>query len=60
MKRILLAIALTGFAFAASAQANPPAEEPEEAASTSLKAEAKADAKTDRFCIRETGSRISA
>lgn len=60
MKRILLAIALTGFALAAVAQANPPAEEPEEAASTSLKAEAKADAKTDRYCVRETGSRITA
>jgi outer membrane cobalamin receptor len=60
MKRILLAIALTGFAFAAAAQGNPPAEEPEEAASTSLKAEAEADAKTDRYCIRETGSRIVA
>jgi outer membrane cobalamin receptor len=60
MKRLLLAMALTGFAFAAAAQGNPPTEEPEEAASTSLKAEADADAKIDRFCVRETGSRITA
>ena len=60
MKRLLLAMALSGFALAAAAQGNPPAEEPEEAASTSLEAEAEADAKTDRFCIRETGSRITA
>lgn len=60
MKRLLLAIALTGFASFAVAQGNPPADEPEEADSTSLKAEAKADAKTDRYCIRETGSRITA
>jgi len=60
MKRLLLAMALSGFALAATAQANPPAEEPEEAASASLDAEAKADAKTDRFCVRQTGSRVTA
>jgi outer membrane cobalamin receptor len=60
MKRFLLALTLTGLAFAAAAQSNPPAEEPEEAASASFKAEADADAKTDRYCLRETGSRVTA
>lgn len=60
MKRLLLAMALTGFAFAAAAQANPPTEEPEETASTSMEAEARADADVDRYCIRQTGSRILA
>lgn len=60
MKRLLIAMVLSGFAFAAAAQDNPPAGEPEEAASNSLKAEARADAKVDRYCIQQTGTRINA
>ncbi len=53
MIRLLLATALLAFAGAASAQSTVDA-----TADTKIQAEAKADAKVDRYCIRETGTRI--
>lgn len=52
MTRCLLTIALLAVAGAASAQGNTAT------AQTKMQAEAAADAKVDRFCIRDTGSRI--
>ncbi len=53
MTRFLLTAALLAFVGAASAQSTVDA-----TAETKVQAEAKADAKVDRYCIRETGTRI--
>lgn len=58
--RILAAALLCGSAFALAAQDAPPPEtSPEDAAQAAdVQVEGKTDAVTERFCLRETGSRI--
>lgn len=57
MKRLVIATALAAFAIGGVAHAAAQAEEPEEAANSRKDSRAKA---VDRFCIQQTGSRVSA